>query len=327
MLFRCKNCGGNAVFEPDKGKMFCPHCDGIESDEKEVSQNRTECVNCGAPLTIGEYNSTCKCEYCGSYIILDERVEGAYRPGLVLPFKIGKKKAVEMLKKEFKSRIFTPGSFLSESTLEEMKGMYVPFWLYDYKARCDYAGKGTKVRVWTTGNTEYTETSYYHVERNMDIEFDKIPVDASVAMPDDVMDLMEPFDYGQLEDFQESYMSGFYGEVYNMRAEELSERAKNKADKDAESLLNETLSGYTTLVPEYKNMDMARKGEHFALLPVWRYLYKYQGKDYVFHVNGQSGKITGVTPVSTKKVLAYGGTVFAALWAALTFIIGIMEVV
>ena len=141
MLFRCKNCGGNTVYSPERGKMYCPHCDGIDSGEAEGAGKRTECVNCGAPLEIKEYNSTCKCEYCGSYIILDERVEGEYEPHLVLPFQIGMKHAVELLKKEFKSRVFTPGTFLAESTLEEMKGMYVPFWLYDYKADVDYAGK------------------------------------------------------------------------------------------------------------------------------------------------------------------------------------------
>ena len=81
-------------------------------------------------------------------MILDERVSGAYRPHLVLPFQIGMKRAVDMLKKEFKSRVFTPSTFLAESTLEEMKGMYVPFWMYDYGAKINYTGKGTKVRVW-----------------------------------------------------------------------------------------------------------------------------------------------------------------------------------
>ena len=231
-----------------------------------------------------------------------------------------------MLREEFKSRIFTPGSFLTESTLEDMKGVYVPFWLYDYKARYDYAGKGTKVRVWTSGDTEYTETSFYRVERDMDIDFDKIPVDASIAMPNDVMDLMEPFDYGQMEGFEESYMSGFCGEIYNMNAEELEERAKTRADADAEALMKETLAGYTTLIPERKDLRMDREAAHFALLPVWQYLYRYQGKEYVFHVNGQSGKISGSTPVSVKKVLAYGSTVFAALWILLSCVAGILEV-
>ena len=72
-------------------------------------------------------------------------------------------------------------------------GDYVPFWFYDYDTNCTFHGEGTKVRSWTTGNTQYTETSYYDIVRDMDIDFDNIPVDASMGMPDDVMDLMEPF--------------------------------------------------------------------------------------------------------------------------------------
>lgn len=34
MLFKCKNCGGNTVYAPDKGKMYCPHCESIDSEEK-----------------------------------------------------------------------------------------------------------------------------------------------------------------------------------------------------------------------------------------------------------------------------------------------------
>ncbi len=327
MLFRCKNCGGNAVYSPEHGKMFCPHCDGIDSENKEVSANKTECVNCGAALTIGEFNSTCKCEYCDSYIVLDERVEGTYKPDLVLPFKLGMKQAVAKMKEEFKRRIFTPDSFLSESTLTEMKGMYVPFWMYDYKAHCDYLGKGTKVRKWTSGDTEYTETSYYRVERNMDVDFDKIPVDASVEMKDDVMDLVEPFDYGQLEAFQEKYMSGFYGEIYNLCAEELEPRARQKAASDADSLLRESFGGYTTIVAERDDKTLQRDGLHYALLPVWRYIYKYQNKEYEFYVNGQTGKIIGSTPVSKKKVVVYGSTVFAVVWIGLTLLMKIMEVI
>ncbi len=327
MLFRCKNCGGNAVFAPGVGRMYCPHCDGLDSEEQENKEVQTECVNCGAPLTIGEYDSTCQCEYCESYIILDHRVSGEYRPNLMLPFKIDKKGAVELLRNEFRKRVFTPGSFLSEATLKEMKGIYVPFWMYDYASNYKYTGKGTKVRVWRTGDTEYTETSYYRIERDMDAEFEKVPVDASVAMPNDVMDLMEPYDHKLLEGFEEKYMSGFFGEIYSEGEEALEGRAKEKVKRDLESLLHETVTGYTSVVPERQNISMEKHMANYALLPVWRYLYRYQEKDYYFHVNGQTGKITGSTPVSKKKVLSYGVTVFAVVWMMLVFLIGILEVI
>lgn len=326
MLFRCKNCGGNAIYSPASGKMYCPHCDGVDSEEREDAKSQTECLNCGAALNIEEYASTCQCEYCGSYIILDDRVHGIYRPDLMLPFKIDKKNVVNMLRNEFKRRIFTPDSFLSEATLKDMKGIYVPFWMYDYASRYEYTGKGTKVRVWVAGDTEYTETSYYRIERDMDVSFDKIPVDASV-LQNDIMDLMEPYDYNRLEGFTEKYMSGFFGEIYNEDADTLEERAKAKANKDLDQLLRETISGYSSVTTEDREISIQREGIHYALLPVWRYLYKYQDKDYDFYVNGQTGKIVGSTPVSKAKVLTYGATVFAVASIALTFILGILEVV
>ena len=84
------------------------------------------------------------------------------------------------------------------------------------------------MRSWTTGNTQYTETSYYDIVRDMDIDFVKIPVDASVEMPDDVMDLMEPFDYKELQEFKPEYLSGFHSERYNMTSDLVESRAKAK---------------------------------------------------------------------------------------------------
>lgn len=116
-----------------------------------------------------------------------------------------------------------------------MEGSYIPFWLYDMKADCHYSGTGTTVRVWVSGDTEYTETSYFQVNRDVDVDFEKLPVDASLEMEDQVMDMMEPYQYEALENFRPEYMSGFLGEVYNQSAEVLEPRAEDRARKDASS--------------------------------------------------------------------------------------------
>ena len=92
------------------------------------------------------------------------------------------------------------------------------------KADCHYSGTGTTVRVWVSGDTEYTETSYFQVNRDVDVDFEKLPVDASLEMEDQVMDMMEPYQYEALENFRPEYMSGFLGEVYNQSAEVLEPR-------------------------------------------------------------------------------------------------------
>lgn len=326
MIYKCKNCGGNAVYHPDKGGMYCPYCDGVDSAEEVASSAVTVCANCGAPVEASPYTSACECGHCGSYMILEERVEGEFTPHLILPFKLSKEKAVKLLDKEFQSRFFTPATFLSEATLSGMKGMYVPFFLYDYLARFDYAGTGTKVKSWRSGKTEYVETSYFRVERNLEIDFQGIPVDASIDMDDTKMDLLEPFDRNALEEFQKKYMSGFLAERYSEGMAELEPRAQEKARRDAEELLREELSGYTTLTAERKELNLQRQAANYALLPVWVYYYTYHGRKYIYYVNGQSGKILGETPTSKGKVLAYGGAVWLFCSAMMLLVKMILEV-
>ncbi len=326
MLFKCRNCGGNVVYSPEKGKMYCPHCESEESQDMVQGGSLTQCANCGAPIEAGQYGSAGKCAHCGSYLIYNERVEGVFAPHLMIPFRIGKNEAVEAMNKEFKKRAFTPSDFLSAKSLEKMEGVYVPFWLYDYQADYDFAGEGTKVRRWTSGNTEYVETSYYEVLRRMDVDFDRIPVDASYAMEDGIMDLMEPYSYQELMQFEPKYMSGFFGEVYNQGAPELEGRAQVKARNASEEMMRGSMQGYSSMRPLRKNLNLMRSGVHYALLPVWQYVYQYRGKTYCYHVNGQTGKVIGTTPVSKGRVVAYGMSVFAIVTAICTLALQIMEI-
>lgn len=327
MIFKCQNCGGNVVYSPEKKAMYCPHCEGIESQNKTGEDVGEVCANCGAPLQPGEYTSASKCEHCGCYVIFDGKVQGAYEPNLIIPFQVGKEAAKDILKKEFKKRPFTPSGFLSEAALEKMEGIYVPFWLYDYIADCSFEGEGTKVRSWVSGNMRYTETSFFRVVRELQVDFDKIPVDASVAMDDSIMDLMEPYGYQALEKFQEKYMSGFFSEVFNASPEQLEPRAKQKAGKDSEALLQETLSGYQTLKTFRRNVNLKRDGLYYSLFPVWVYTYQYHNEKYIFYINGQTGKVIGKTPVSLSKTVGYGATVFAAAFTMLTLIRMLLEVI
>ena len=205
MIFKCKNCGGNVVYDPEIQKMHCPYCDGVDSEEKKTEQQSIyNCINCGGAISnIGEFTSASQCPYCGDYIIFDERVTGAYKPNHIVPFVYSKERTKKKLREKFKSCDFAPGDFLSEVKLDTMKGIYVPFWMYDYHVKGRYDGDGSKIRKWVSGNREYTETSVYHIVREMEVDFAKMPVDASDAMPDNIMDLMEPYNYGQLLDFKE----------------------------------------------------------------------------------------------------------------------------
>lgn len=326
MIFKCKNCEGNVIYSPEKHAMFCPYCESEGSEERrEYTESDLKiCPNCGGEVPVEEHTSATKCPYCDNYLILNPRVEGEYTPALIIPFKLGKENCKETLREKFKRCVFAPTDFLSEARLNSMEGDYVPFWFYDYDANCDFQGEGTKVRTWRSGNTEYTETSYYNVVRNMDVDFRKIPVDASEKMPDDVMDLLEPYDYKGLEAFKPEFLSGFMGEKYNVVSSLVENRAEVKMESSVNKMMRESYSNsYLNVRPVHNRISKRNSAAHFGLLPVWKYIYTYKDKQYPFYINGQTGKIVGTAPISAKKVWFYAGTI----WACLVTILAMLNVI
>ena len=349
MIFKCKNCGGNVVYSPERKKMFCPFCESEDSEEREdgvietsgeengAAEGTTQagagqpvsrmaaaegesqkkvtkvCPNCGGEISMTASTSATQCPYCDNYVIVDEQISGAYTPHMLIPFRMGKEGCKKLIRDKFEKCIFAPTDFLSEVRLNGIHGDYVPFWFYDYDTNCTFHGEGTKVRSWTTGNTQYTETSYYDVVRDMDINFDKIPVDASGKMPDDYMDSIEPYDYAELKPFSTAYLPGFMADKYDVSVEDSRERADTRCAGSLLSALERTVSGYTTCNETSRDIHLKRGKVHYALLPVWILNTRWEGKDFLFAMNGQTGKLVGNLPVSTKRVIG----LFAAIAASL----------
>lgn len=91
-----------------------------------------------------------------------------------------------------------PKLFKSENHIDEIKGVYVPFWLFDTDADAEARYHATRTRFWSDKDYDYTETSHYSVLRSGSMSFDHIPVDGSKKMPDDLMESLEPFDFPKL---------------------------------------------------------------------------------------------------------------------------------
>ena len=88
---------------------------------------------------------------------------------------------------------------MTADRIQNITGMYVPFWLYNMQAQGDADATCTKVRSYTRGDYIYTETSYYHVYRRAKLHYKLVPTDASEKMDDNLMNRLEPFHYNDLK--------------------------------------------------------------------------------------------------------------------------------
>lgn len=259
------------------------------------------CPSCTAELVCDETTSATECPYCGNPSIVPGQFTGMLKPHYVIPFKLDKKAAMAGLKKHYEGRPLLPKEFKTKNHLEEIKGVYVPFWLYDGVGTGDMHFKATRSSTRRSGNYEITTTKHYSIHRSGNVAFERIPVDGSKKMPDDYMDSIEPFNYNELKEFSTAYLPGFMADKYDVTAEEAGVRADKRAMETVERCLRDTVRGYDTVIKQQAHLGLKRGAVKYALLPVWILNTKWNGQDYLFAMNGQTGKFVGKLPIDKKK--------------------------
>ena len=305
--------------------------DGLEQTHAGENWNAEEdgmrlynCPSCGAQLICDRTTAATSCPYCGNPTVIPGQFHGMLKPDYILPFKVSRDEAVAALTKYYSGKKLLPKSFTDQNHIEEIKGMYVPFWLFDGTVYADMEYQATRVTAVQQGNEMITTTDNFVVRRAGTVGFTRIPADGSKKMPDDLMDSIEPFDYSEMKPFSTAYMPGFFADIYDVDDRESYERARDRGTHTAEHILDDTVSGYSTVVPVRKQVRMMPEKTAYALLPVWMLSTRWNGKNFIFAMNGQSGRFIGDLPVSMGRYFAWFAGIAAPLAALLVVILRLM---
>ena len=330
--YKCPNCGGSLSFDSGTQKMKCPYCDSEidvealkyvdeelnnftdkdsadwERSGKVWQEGESEgmriyvCQSCGGEIIADENMAAGQCPYCSNPVVMMGQLAGDLKPDYIIPFKLDKEAAKEAYKKHLKHRPLLVSLFKEQNHIDEIKGLYVPFWLYDADSDGSAAFKATKVRSWSDSRNRYTDTSYYSVIRKGKMAFAHIPADGSSKMPDDLMESIEPFDFSQAVDFKTAYLSGYMADRYDVSSEDEMDRASQRVKNSTMDCLKETVKGYSTVTLEKGNVSISNAKAKYAMYPVWILNTTYAGKQYVFAMNGQTGKMVGDLPIAKGKL-------------------------
>ena len=281
------------------------------------------CKSCGGEIVGDETTGATSCPFCGNPVVMMGQFSGALKPDIIIPFKLDKKAAKEGLQKHLTGKRLLPKVFKSQNHLDEIKGIYVPFWLFDADANANVRYRATTVRMWDDDEYEYMETSYYSVHRAGSVGFANVPVDGSSKMPDDLMESVEPFNVNEAKDFQTAYLSGYFADKYDVTADESIDRANERIKRSTEEAFASTVKGYDSVTLESSSVDLIGGKAKYALYPVWILNTTWNGNKYTFAMNGQTGKFVGNLPVDKKAAAAwFAGVAVGA--GILTYIIPIL---
>ena len=339
--YKCPACGGAMAFDSDLQKVKCPYCDTEyerealkELDEpcvdgeditwqnpqgsqwqegEEAGLRHYVCQSCGGEIVTDATTAATACPYCDNPVVLTQQVSGALRPDCVIPFKLDKEAAEAALLKHLSKKPLLPKVFKDQNHIREMKGVYVPFWLYDAKVDGTFRYRATRVRNWSDSNYIYTETSHYSIHRSGNVQFSGVPVDGSQKMADELMESVEPYDLTEAVDFQTAYLAGFFADKYDVSMDACALRANDRIRQSTREAFEQTALGYTTLIPQSSNIRLDNSRIRYALLPVWLLHTDYRGTGYMFAMNGQTGKFVGDLPVDRAAFWKWWGIVTAGV--------------
>lgn len=317
---KCPNCGSELLFNAEGQNWRCNACgcqlsqdevfkltadsdhDIYQQSEKADDQpelNVYICQNCGAQLVTDDNTTATQCVYCGSVSIMKNRLEGRFRPDLIIPFETTRQDAIDAYNKFLRKKKLAPRQFANPENIGKITGVYIPFWLYNGHAMGSLSGEVHKSTSWRSGDYIYTKTDIYHIERAGSIKYEKVPVDGSKKFDDDTMDSIEPFDYEKFKPFNYSYLSGFLAEKYDVTSDESQERANLRMGNTLISSFLSTVDGKVMNMQEDKNINIS--DIKYALLPVWMLNTHFKGQTYPFAMNGQTGRLVGNVPIDKVK--------------------------
>lgn len=345
--YKCPKCGGKVEFDSASQKMKCPYCDSIFEieefeDVKEEhipdsmewgsvdAENWNEdetgdmslyiCNSCGGEIIADESTVATACPFCDSPVVLKGKIAGDYKPDYVIPFKLDKKEAKEALKKYYEGKKLLPKVFKDENHIDEIKGIYVPFWIFDADVDVEASYNATRTTHTRSADYEITHTDHYRLYRSGSMTFKKIPVDSSIQIQDEMMESIEPFNFDEAVPFKKAYLSGFLANRYDVNEEDCQNRANERLKNTAASHIRSSVVGYETVAPIHMNMNLKKGDTQYALYPVWFLNTKWNGKNYHFAMNGQTGKFVGELPMDKSLYTKYLG-MYGAIAAVIAYII------
>ena len=334
---KCPACGGVMDFSPATGKMLCPYCgteeeikeeDDFEAQELDFDQAEDTvscnwgtatkaviCKSCGAQTVYDVNQIANECPYCGSNQVMEAGDERVMAPGGVVVFKLDAGQASERFKNWIGRKFFCSGSAKESAKPKTFKGVYVPFWTFDSSTFSSYTGQYGKIRQYRDRDGKMrTRTDWYGTRGVLHFSFDDVLVCASSRQNEQMLRGVEPFNTKEVKPYKPEYLAGFAAERYTVKMKDAWETAKTKMKNilhhEVESKIRmEHATSQVRMInvqTSYRNITYK-----YLLLPIWISSFQYKDKVYRFVINGQTGKVSGQTPVSWLKVLLTVAAVIA----------------
>jgi len=333
-IYKCDACGAPVQYDPSAKSLKCGFCgtqtmignekdviskydldSALEDSEKNAPKSidkETTCSQCGSGFSLELHASSTLCPHCDTSIIVD--FSNHIRPESILPFSITHKKAKEIFADWIGSLWFAPSELKAlVDTDKSMTGHYLPYWLYDADTSTYYNGSRGDIyyvtvekRTIVDGKEQVVEEQeerirWTPVSGRIKRDFNDVAIEATHKLPHNILESLKPWDTTQSQAFNDKYLSGFESQEYDITLKDGYDNAQSYMSDIIKNDIENDIGGDKQEI-DSMNIDYQNKKFKNSFLPLWTTSFRYNSKDYIYAINGDSGKITGQRPYSYTKI-------------------------
>ena len=344
-VFECPNCGWRMYFDPEQNHLYCESCGNtitteeiLAADSAEApmvgvmdsphahtwaaTQHRVECEKCGAVTVMESVQKSGQCPYCGHNHLVDSKeIRELLDPQVVALYKMKEKEAVKRAREWLNKGLFAPDDLGENAKGLELRPAYYPFWTFDGAIEAKWS---CQVREgYDQRNSRWEYRTGVHSEF-----FDDVLVSGVTALKNKEIASIEPFNLKDVVQFEPGHLAGWPTLSYDRSMSDASLLAREKVMREVRRRM------YGMIEPGREKKDVQIGAGNWTgmtykhvLLPIWVGTYHYKEQEFHVLVNGQTGKVGGIKPKDSVKVVGVWVMALAVLvllivlltWLALTY--------
>lgn len=303
--FTCPTCGGRMIFAPDGVSLVCEYCESSQrlslnpfaaADEQDFilsmatvqghwkpSAGRAlRCEGCGASFVLPPERLTLTCPYCQSAHVVESDESGEYvLPSALIPFSIDAQEAAAAIRAWLDANL--PGD--GKARVLGGTGLYLPVWAFRIGGMITWRG-------FAPSNNRKTPLKMMKGE--VDTGQEEVLVTASARLPQEGIAELDAYDMSGLVPYDERYLADWTAETYQVPVAKAALQARARYFKECSENAKGDLHGIQDLT--LSSADLKIDSFRLLLLPAWLSRYRFEEREYLLVVNGQTGNVRGERP-------------------------------
>ena len=299
----------------------------VQVDQWHSDRQMLECNNCRAGLLLEDRELTKVCPFCASEQIVQHQFDvDQMRPGYMIPFKVLAEPAVEQIRAWFASNWFVPNDLEKRAHLDELVGIYVPYWTFSAHCAGEYQARvGTNhTRTDSKGNTR-TYTTWEWKSGSYSLQYVDILVVGSSQLHPKVLPKVEAkFHMRDLVEYDPSFLAGFNAQTYEVERDDAWQLGQDEMRSRIKTHCRRELGG--DKVEKFTmTCDFDDERWRYVLLPLYVTSFRYEDELYQVLINGQSGHLAGQRPIDWRKFTAVVVAIIVLAILAIVFFLSQFE--